>query len=201
MVSEESFNSCRLGDFRSFKKVKICSNKHFFIYVFRSWPARSQFERKNSPWNSRKSAQAPSDSNLSQIRTTFSSVSILELKNDIRFSKIKKKIKNFQLLNFILATSEGNLENLDQKAGGVCASHSMKMRIAVHRGGKILFWKQQKISLTALFFLLIFCFSKIEKLSNHNFQTKLASSESLKLKSTASKTPSRPNQVNFWEFL
>lgn len=35
---------------------------------------------------------------------------------------------------FFISTSEGDLENLDQKAGGVCASHSMKMRIAVHRG-------------------------------------------------------------------
>jgi len=90
MVSEESFNSCRLGDFRSFKKIMTCSQ-----------PVREK-----------------------KFTVKFQEVSPspfgLEFKPDQDY--------------FFISTSDGDLENLDQKAGGVCASHSMKMRIAVHRG-------------------------------------------------------------------
>jgi len=90
MVSEESFNSCRLGDFRSFKKIMTCSQ-----------PVREK-----------------------KFTVKFQEVSPspfgLEFKPDQDY--------------FFISTSDGDLENLDQKADGVCFSHSMKMRIAVHRG-------------------------------------------------------------------
>jgi len=90
MVSEESFNSCRLGDFRSFKKIMTCSQ-----------PVREK-----------------------KFTVKFQEVS------PSPFGLEFKPNQDY----FFISTSEGNLENLDQKAGGVCASHSMKMRIAVHRG-------------------------------------------------------------------
>ncbi|CAG5109547.1 Oidioi.mRNA.OKI2018_I69.chr2.g4067.t1.cds [Oikopleura dioica] len=90
MVDEESFNSCRLGDFRSFKKIMTCSQ-----------PVREK-----------------------KFTVKFQEVSPspfgLEFKPDVDY--------------FFISTSNGDQATLDQKEGGVCSSHSMKMRISVHRG-------------------------------------------------------------------